>query len=88
MEGHLYAGRFSSSLTCTLFNSLTPVCFRDGGLSFREAKEIRRRCGSSNPPTVRSSGQVLWMRFLTDKKSEEKGFTMKVAPVNGKGGSE
>jgi len=59
------------------------VSVRDGESNFNDAKEIRRRCGSSAPPTVRSSGPVLWIRFLTDKKTEEKGFTVKVLPVSG-----
>lgn len=58
--------------------------YREGGLEFREAKEIRKRCGKSKPPTVSSSNAVLWMRFLTDEEVEKKGFSIKVLPVSGK----
>ena len=51
---------------------------------FREAKEIRKRCGKSKPPTVSSSNAVLWIRFLADKEVEEKGFSIKVLPFRGK----
>ena len=53
---------------------------------FSEANEISKQCGKSNPPTVSSSNavNVLWIRFLTDKEVEEKGFSIKVLPVRGK----
>ena len=52
---------------------------------FKEAKEISKRCGkSTDPPTVSTSNAVLWIRFLTDKEVEEKGFSIKVLPVRGK----
>lgn len=58
---------------------------RDGGLMFREAKEISKRCGkSTDPPTVSTSNAVLWIRFLTDNEVEEKGFSIKVLPIRGK----
>lgn len=59
------------------------VSVRDGGLTFKEAVEILRRCGSDSPPSVHSTGRVLWMRFLSDKEGQEKGFSMKVVTVSG-----
>lgn len=58
--------------------------YRDGGLVFKEAKEISKRCGNSKPPTVSSSTAVLWIRFLTDKEVEKNGFSIKVLPIRGK----
>ena len=58
--------------------------YRDGGLVFREAKEIRKRCGKSKPPTVSSSNAVMWIRFIADNKVEKRGFSIKVLPVRGK----
>ena len=51
---------------------------------FREAKEIRKRCGKSKPPTVSSSNAVMWIRFIADNKVEKRGFSIKVLPVRGK----
>lgn len=60
------------------------VSVRDGGLVFKEAKEISKRCGkSTEPPTVSTSNSVLWIRFLTDKEVEKKGFSIKVLPARG-----
>ncbi|PFX31349.1 uncharacterized protein LOC111322347 [Stylophora pistillata] len=58
------------------------VSVRDGGLEFIDGKMIRRRCGSTKPPMVISSGTVLWLRFLTDKEVEDTGFVIKVLPVS------
>jgi len=60
------------------------VSVRDGGLVFKEVKEISKRCGNSKPPTVSSSTAVLWIRFLTDKEVEKNGFSIKVLPIRGK----
>lgn len=58
------------------------VSVSDGGLEFRDSKVVKRRCGSTKPSMVISSGTVLWLRFLTDKEVEQTGFVVKVLPVS------
>lgn len=79
-RGRNKTSKESDQLTSFLLFSF----YRDGGLVFREAKEIRKRCGKTKPPTVSSSNAVMWIRFIADDKVEKRGFSIKVLPVRGK----